>query len=273
MTPRPPQRGFASAPSPRVGRLIILIAAIFVAPALANDPAVQPNQPVAIETEKPPAPKPPAASPPPTPRVATPEPAAPQESLPLGGSPVPNMAAANGALSTDALPPATSGGGGGGSSWVLQTITALGIVLGLIFLLRLLLQRLTGARPAPMAHSLVEVLARTTIAPRTHLLFLRIQQRIIVAAHSPAGIQAVTELTDADEIASFLARVEAGKAGSISNSFRNLLGRFDGDHTSETQGAGGDENADDPEHHIDRTREQMSGLMARIRNLKDRSRE
>ena len=249
MLPRPLQRGPAL--------LILLISGLSIAPAFAQSDTVQPNRPIAIptapssgpaETEVPPKPVLRQLT---APIVAAPEPLPAQESLPLGGLPA-NRAQAS------SLPAEGPAGG----SWILQTITALGIVLGLIFGLRYLLQRITGLRSAPTSGRLVEVLARSPIAPRTHLLFLRIQQRIIVACQSPAGLQTLTELTDPTEIVGILTQVQMGRSNSISDSFRQLLGRQDANYAPADDAEIGAENS------LDRTRHEVSGLLARIRNLK-----
>lgn len=262
---RPLQRGLTL--------LILLISGLSLAPAFAQSENVQTNRPVSIplgegeaprqgeaprEDEAPAEPEPRRTDAPaePRPHITIPEPLPAQERLPLGGSPPSQID--NAATSAQTGQVSASEGG----SWILQTITALGIVLGLIFALRYLLQRITGMRSAPMTGRLVEVLARSPIAPRTHLLFLRIHQRIVVACQSPAGLQTLTELTDPNEIAAVLSQVEAGRANSITGSFRQILGRQDDPYEAV------DSAESEAETSVDRTRNELSGLLARIRHLK-----
>ena len=237
MVTRPLQRGALL--------LILAISGLSAAPIFAHAETATTNQPVRI----------PAAIDTVVPNPPSPEPVAAQESLPLGAAPAnvnSSASAAGGAAAAS------------DSSWILQTITALGVVLALIVALRFVIQRVTGLRPAPMTTRLVEVLARSPIAPRTHLLFLRIHQRIVVATQSPAGMQTLTELTDPQEVAAIMAQVQAARPASISRSFQHLLGRLDRDYVP-------DEPADGAEPTVDRTRDEVNGLLARIRNLKDRS--
>jgi flagellar biogenesis protein FliO len=189
----------------------------------------------------------------PTP-LLVPEPPAPQESLPL----VPSDNADQ-PVHAAAVPP-------GSSHWLLQTFLALGIVIGLIFALRYLVQRLGGAATSA-AHvaPLVEVLARTNIAPKTQMMFLKINQRLIVVAQSPAGLQPITTFDDPEDIAWALTQIESAKPLSITQGFRQIMHRFDGDYDPEAAESGGSASSD--EQHIDRTHNQMSSLLSRIRNL------
>lgn len=235
----------------RTARLLILCGTFAVARAA---PAVEPPAQSPIATEKPAA-SAPAAS------VTTDKPAAPnaaplphsREQLPLGAPA--DRSAAVGVPSAPA--PVQSNG------WMLQTITALGVVIGMIFVLRFVLQR-TGAlqRLGGLGGvgGLVEVLARTPIAPKTHLLFLRINQRIIIAAQSPSGISNLANLDSAEDVAWILGRVQAAKSSSISRSFLNILSAYDKEHDKA-------EGGDTAEHSVDRTRHQLSGLMGNIRRI------
>ncbi len=150
----------------------------------------------------------------------------------------------------------------GGGSWMLQTITALGVVIGLILLLRAAWSRLTGQVVATGHSPVVEVLSRTTIAPRNQLLLIRLGQRILVVGDSPAGLRTLAHVDDPEEIASLLTAISAAKPNSISQNFSQLLNRFNGEYESDALDV---EGGDAAEHRIDRARNSLSGLLARIR--------
>ncbi|MFA7237640.1 MAG: flagellar biosynthetic protein FliO [Phycisphaeraceae bacterium] len=188
--------------------------------------------------------------------VSTEPPPPPQEQQPLGPSGLQAERSATGNTSSSAT---TSGGGSGG--WVVQTMLALGLVIALIFALRWLLKRLTGWGGATGAHradALVEVLARSTIAPKTSVLFLKIHERIVVAGQTPAGLDTLTEFDDPDQVAAILTQIQAARPHSISRAFGSLLKQADKDYAP----------GDEQEHIVDRTRDSMSGLLGRIRSLK-----
>jgi len=246
----------------------------------ADDVSVETNQPVSIEQVEPPAsqktnePTPATeadqpVTPPslilrdPEPRdvpetesqpasQAQPDPPAPQESLPLGSA------------DPDSGSPDTSSASNSSSSWMWQTFGALAIVIALIFFLRFMLQRLGGqASTAAHVAPLVEVLARSSIAPKTQLMFLKINQRVVVVAQSQAGLQTVTTFDNPEDTAWVLRQVESARPMSISQGFKQLMHRFDNDYAAQSA----EEGADDSEQYVDRTRNEMSSLLSRIRNL------
>jgi flagellar biogenesis protein FliO len=249
--------------------LMILIISAVAAPLHGADPVAVPTTPISI-TDPPaqsPGDKPPRASVAPTPAAppapaikrVEPEPTPPQEELPLGRSAT---------LATDGAAPAAPAGGvvSGSSSqaWILQTLTALGLVVALILLVRWLITRVSGAAGGVATGGVVEVLGRQMVGPRLFLLFLRVGDRIVIASQSTAGLQPLTELTDPEEAAIFLSRLQAARPSSISHGFKQLLGRFDTQHDPE-ETADDDGDGDEP---TSRARDEVSGLLARLRAMK-----
>ena len=226
-----------------------------------NTPPVEAEaQAVGVATESSPAAK------------SLPLPLAAQERLPLGRSPdndAPMLGENTDGSETNTI---------GGSQWLLSTAAALAIVIGLIYVAKLGFQRLSGVSGVTgHAPGLVEVLARTSIGPKSSVMFLRIGQRVIVVAQSGAGLQTLSEIDDPDEVADLIGQVQAAKPKSISNGFRSLLGRFDNQFEGdvampETElEANWDEESEGQngsEHAFDRTRNELSQLRSRIRLLK-----
>ena len=142
------------------------------------------------------------------------------------------------------------------SSWVLRTITALGIVLGLVVILRFVVGRWLG-RPAVASSSpAVHVLTRVTIAPRNHILLLRVAGRVLVVGDSSQGLRTLANIDDPEEVASLLATVSAAKPNSMSRSFVGLLKRFNSEYTFGQNVA--QEPTDPAEYRIGRARDQAA---------------
>lgn len=177
------------------------------------------------------------------------------EDLPLGGAP-PQTAEGDKRVQSN-----TSG------SWILQTLSALGVVIALILALRYLLQRMSGQPRSSDLRGVVNVLGRAPIAPRTHVLFLRLNQRVIVVGQTPSGLNTLADLDDPEEVAWLIERVETNRSGSITEGFRHLLSRMDRDYHPDADLS--DEGHDDEEHYLDRTRDGVSGLLSRMRALSD----
>jgi flagellar biogenesis protein FliO len=152
-----------------------------------------------------------------------------------------------------------------GGGWVLNTVTALGAVLLVIFGLRALLTRIGVATGGGARHPAVEVLSRTMIAPRNHVLLMRVANRILVVGDSPAGLRTLAQIDDPAEIAGLLAATTAASPHSISRGFSQMLGRYNRDFDDSHRIA--DEGNDQGEHTIDRTRDRVTGLLSRLRSL------
>jgi flagellar biogenesis protein FliO len=151
---------------------------------------------------------------------------------------------------------------------VTQTLVSLAVVVGLILVIRQLALRWLG-RPAAINRSrVVEVLSRVSVGPRQHVVLLRMGSRIIVMADSAGQMRPLANIDEPEEVASILKSVTQGKPSSISQGFGQMLGRFDREHDQEDDALRRrDEGEDFSEHHLDRTRDQLSGLLARVRAM------
>ncbi len=156
-------------------------------------------------------------------------------------------------------------------AWVLKTLGALGLVIALVLVLRVILQRFNKYTPGG-AEGMVEVLGRSGIGPKTNVLFLRIDRRIVVVAQGSTGLDTLVEITDPQEVAALMARFASARPKSLSEGFRGVLQRFDKDHTA----AGAveveasvvpDEGRDGGEQYIDRTRDRLGDLLSRVRSF------
>jgi len=153
----------------------------------------------------------------------------------------------------------------GGLDWLLRTVAALAAVLGLILLCRAVMIRFTGRVVATGRNSAVELLSRLNVSPRNHILLVRIGGRILVLGESPAGLDTLAEVQDSEEVADLLQSVTSTKSGSVTHSFSQLLHRFNGEYSDAQRIE--QEGADGQEYDIDRTRDQVTGLVGRIRAL------
>ena len=154
------------------------------------------------------------------------------------------------------------------SGWVLNTLTALGVVGGLILLVRTVLSRWTGRVVSGANSPMLEVLSRVSVAPRNHVLLMRLGKRILIVGDSSAGLQTLANIDDPEEVAGLLATVAAERSNNISGGFRHLLGRFNSEYHNDLRKI--EEGNDTSERHVDRARDQLSGLLSRIRTLTSR---
>ncbi len=105
--------------------------------------------------------------------------------------------------------------------------------------------RIGFASAARAPSGLVEVLARYPIAPRQHLVVLKLDRRVLVLSQSAggrgqaAGLSTLTEITDPDEVASILLKTRDDEGDSIAAKFREAMDRQQSVHeafaTDETE--------------------------------------
>ena len=180
-------------------------------------------------------------------------PVSPNESLPLG--------AGEGDLFTGTG--AGTGSESMGDGWLLSTLAALGVVIALVFAIRWLLRRGGVVSTAVPQGGVVEVLSRTTVAPRSHVVLMRVGMRILVVSDSPAGMRTLASVQDAEEVAELLGAIESVKPTSVGQSFGSVMKKLSGQWSAEedTPTDTTDPSAEERSSAID----QAQGALSRVR--------
>ncbi len=155
---------------------------------------------------------------------------------------------------------------------LLNTLAALGVVIGLIFLLRAVVTRVSGRGAVAAQSPMLEVLTRVSVAPRQHVLLVRIGNRILVVGEaSTTGLRTLADIDDPEEVAGLLAQAVAHQPNSMTRSFNQLMQRFNRQHPPDimpdTQSL--IEQIDDTDN-TRRAQSQVSGLLSRVRHLSKR---
>ncbi|MEM1099781.1 MAG: flagellar biosynthetic protein FliO, partial [Planctomycetota bacterium] len=128
----------------------------------------------------------------------------PIEATPLGQAPATRRTGFNqdGLVGDDADAAKTPTPSWSGGS-ILSTLAALGVVIGLIFGVRLLLAKATKT-PLVSTTSAVEVLSRTSVAPRSHVLLLRVGSQVLVVGESSGGLRTLSAVQNEEDVAALL---------------------------------------------------------------------
>jgi len=172
---------------------------------------------------------------------------------------------------------------------------ALAIVLGLIFSLRWLLRRSMNPAALPGATNVVQLLTRSALTPRQHLLLVRVGRRLLVVADCNGQLNSLSEITDADEVATLIGQLRDEKLTSASKCFGNLLGMWrrgsDDDAEDAEQSVADGEPfpraapdvparfardgaaGDDDDASVATARSEISGLMERVRLMSQQFKE
>lgn len=114
-----------------------------------------------------------------------------------------------------------------------RVVAALAVIIGLILLVRVFTKRAGGFMPGGDRPSgVVEILARFPVARGQQLILLKLARRIMLLHQTGSAMTALSEMTDPDEVASLLARLEAGSSGRSAERFQRVLQSFESEHDS-----------------------------------------
>ena len=120
-----------------------------------------------------------------------------------------------------------------GDGWLLSTLAALGVVLAIVFGIRWVLRRGGVVSPSVSSGSVVEILSRTTVAPRSHVVLMRVGQRVLVVSDSSAGMRTLASVHDAEEVAELLGAIDSAKPASMSQNFGSVMKKLSGQWSGE----------------------------------------
>lgn len=114
---------------------------------------------------------------------------------------------------------------------MLRVIMALAVVIGLLMAVRVMLRKGVGMGGAAGRPSgVLQILARFPIARGQSLVVLQLGRRIVLLHQSSAGMRTLSEISDPDEVANLLSRMEAGSSGREAERFGSMLKRFQMEH-------------------------------------------
>ncbi|MBC8107061.1 MAG: FliO/MopB family protein [Anaerolineae bacterium] len=151
---------------------------------------------------------------------------------------------------------------------------ALGIVLGLIFVLKFVIGKIYPSIAAGAGSRVVRVLARSPIAPKQQVMLLHIGRRIVVVGDSGGQLSTLCDIADADEVAALLGQIDNQEtAVSPRRAFNAMFGRarkeFDPPaesiDSSDDPSEIGESSKMDPD--MKNAQTEISGLIDRMRTL------
>jgi flagellar biogenesis protein FliO len=152
---------------------------------------------------------------------------------------------------------------------VPRVLLALAGVLSLIFLMRVAMRRFIPGSVVHRSTSAVKILARTSVAPRQHLLVIQFGKRLILVGDTGAHLNPLCEITDPDEIAGIVAHARE-ETMSVARRFESLFGRARkefSDDRSETESFDASSEIRAPNPAIDETQKELAGLRDKVREV------
>jgi flagellar biogenesis protein FliO len=116
---------------------------------------------------------------------------------------------------------------GGPSSW-LNVAGSLAAVLGLFFLLAWALRKTTPVACPLLPTEVVEVLGRAPLASRQQVHLIRLGRKLVLVSVTPAGVEALCEVTDAEEADRLAGLCRQGRPDSATATFRQVFHQLAG---------------------------------------------
>jgi len=127
---------------------------------------------------------------------------------------------------SDRSSPVTPGAPASGFRTVVTVGSSLAIVLGLFFVFAWLVRRgVPGAIPV-LPREAVEVLGRATLAARQQVDLIRLGNKLVLVSVGTSGVEALSEVTDAEEVHRILALCRQKEPASATSMFRQALDRL-----------------------------------------------
>lgn len=148
---------------------------------------------------------------------------------------------------------------------------ALGAVVSLILVFRWGARRFMIGGVTTGHSRAVQVISRTIVSPKQQLMLVKVGRRLVLVANTAAGMNAICEIRDEQEVADLLGQVSAEQGDSVSRAFGSLFRReedkFSSDEpTGESDRPVPQQQADSPDSAaIGSTRDELSGLMEKVR--------
>ncbi len=143
-----------------------------------------------------------------------------------------------------------------------RLVVAMGVVLGLIVVLKFVVGRMYPSLGANKGAKVVRVLSRSPITPRQNVMLLQVGRRVIVVGDSGGQLATLSEISDPDEVASLIGQLENVETSIPASRFSSLFGKAREDYVEPEP-----ESTPRPEPEIEEAQTEISGLIERMRTL------
>lgn len=118
------------------------------------------------------------------------------------------------------------------------------------------------------------ILSRTAVSPRQQLMLIQVGRRIVLVANCGVQMNALCEISDADEVAALAGQLQERRRTSATSAFLSIFGKagakFEAQQPAISPEISNDEeqSQDEPlEPELATTRQEMRGLMDRVHQL------
>ena len=124
------------------------------------------------------------------------------------------------------LTPGSTTNRASGTRTTTTVIGSLGVVLAAFFVLVWLSRKTAPKGLAPLPGEVFESLGRAPLTARQQMQLIRLGNKLVLLSVTSTGAEALTEITDVDEVNRLTALCQQGRSGSISDTFRQVLSQY-----------------------------------------------
>jgi flagellar biogenesis protein FliO len=118
---------------------------------------------------------------------------------------------------------------------MVTVVSSLALVLGLFLIFAWFMRRSVPGGSAVLPGEVVEVLGRAALAGRTQVHLVRLGNKLLLLSMSTAGVETLTEITDADEVNRLAGLCRQAQPGSTTAAFRQVLQQLGGTRSASKQ--------------------------------------
>ncbi len=108
----------------------------------------------------------------------------------------------------------------------MTTISALAIVLGVLFLFYWGMKRLGPKTNQTLPTEAVELLGSTALSPRQRLCLIRVGRKLVLVAMSADGVEPLTEIDDPVEVDRLVGICASQRSGSATHVFHQVFSQY-----------------------------------------------
>jgi flagellar biogenesis protein FliO len=141
---------------------------------------------------------------------------------------------------------------------------ALAVVVGAIFLTQKVWKRMGLPGAGGRASGALQVVSRLSVSPKQQVMLLRVGRRLVLVANNGAQMSPLCQIDDPEEAAAILGATATEQPTSASASFSAVLG---GEEKDFEDRASAEAEAAREEAEIATTRDELNGLMDRVRTM------
>jgi len=113
---------------------------------------------------------------------------------------------------------------------LVPVVGSLALVLGLFFVVAWMMRRTIPAANLVLPGEVLEVLGRAPLAGRQQVHLVRLGNKLVLVSVTPAGMEALSEVTDPDEVERLTGLCRQAQPNSSTAMFRRVLQQFSGEH-------------------------------------------